>query len=206
VFKRGKWDSQNLTFTDEISSLTLESDLLQISKIIQELKFGLENGWHHIEEIKEKIKERRGPANVRWHLNLMVLAGTISRKTTDQGEIYRHNCSELVLPPVPDSLPKGLYMLGDANLKGYLRNSLGLNEADDQQIGLILNAAFVGEVSSKSQHKARVGRQWLDRFLTGNGPPWLIEVCREYVRDHLYWEDSLTWPECIRPSDIESTE
>lgn len=166
--------------------------------------------WFTLEEIFEDQTDARtafagvSRSHRKWHLDLLVAAGALEyRHNVEDGcDEYTYTAPLSEIIPVPEHLP-GLPEARDfvgRNFKAYLRNALGFgkthgpNTTDDEGvIGQLLANAFglAGQ---------RQGRDLLDRFLQGEGPSWLIELCRRYLRDELAWSDERTWPQAVRPS------
>lgn len=129
---------------------------------------------------------------VKFHFRRLVEAGLLEPVSEEDAYKLISNRKQVGTPPVPAQLPGNrpiLPALGlPATMKIWLKQSLGIAPGDDNTIPRILHAAFVhqapaGETPEKS------GNEFRNRLENGNGPAWLLKVCREYAEKHLKCSD-----------------
>ncbi len=135
---------------------------------------------------------------VRWHFARLVDAGVLSYFPGDDSYLYRHALRKQEIP-APPTLPTGFPGAELGQIKMALRDSLGFgkrfgpNKADnDHAINQILANAFI-EGGDEAD-----GCDFHDRLLDGQGPPWLLELLRQYALDVLDWQEERTWPIWLR--------
>ncbi len=191
VFNDCEWKPEEIRTTGKPDSeQSLRSHL---EKIIGATK----GGWKYLEDIVEILGWKSG---LRWHLDLLCMCNVLEHRSDDLRDKYRVLSTFLETPPTPVQRPDGMYVVGE-RLKGYLRDSLGF-QGNDHAISTIVSAAFIHTNATEHTERQRAGSAFLERFLEGSGPPWLIEVCRGYVRDQLSWREEHTWPLSIRPAQV----
>ena len=151
--------------------------------------------WLYVADVAEGLEVSRKAA--QWHLDVLLLAG-VAEQSTDEAAVpvfrsVHETVRHLPIPPIP---PCDLDILR-GGAKSFLQESLGVPKNNHNQIGLVLDAAFVKEPGSVND-QAKAGRLFLDRFLDGKAAPWLMEVCRDYAVRGLEWGETETWPRPIR--------
>ncbi len=192
---------------DHINCCNKESSNSSLKRYLKTINMHLrsaieEDPWVYSDDLTEEFEISK--KSIQLHLELLISARVVDQKYDNAGQfVYRSISDTINQVPVPDSPPKDLNLIG-TSLKSYLRDTLGVPENDYNQIGLAMNAAFVNECGNLNE-RAKAGRHFLNSFLEGNSPSWLIEICRDYARRGLQWENSGSWPQSIRETDQSPT-
>lgn len=137
---------------------------------------------------------------VRWHFDRLVDAGILIHHVVEQDyQLARKGDFSIDQVPAPPDLPPGFPTNGLEELRSTLRDSFGFgvrygpNTSDNENaIGIRLATAFC---DSTDPH---AGRTLLDRILGGYGPPWLLELLRQYASEQLDWLEERTWPRWLQ--------
>jgi len=182
-------------------------------------------GWASVGEITtcltEEFRKETGidlkkvlqPSAVAVHLEFLCQMGRVERRTSVDGSEYRRrtDASSVRRPMRPVGQKTKLAWLSD-HLPDVLMDSLGFGKKrgpgstdNHNAVGQVLYRAFLANASTplNPSDQAEQGRAFLDAYLNGNAPGWLVEVCREHCRTRLIWTDEATWPKSIRPLDFD---
>jgi hypothetical protein len=148
------------------------------------------------------------------HLEFLCEMGLAeSRISPSGGAVYRilgsQEKSEVPQRPVRPSAGSTCLNWSSDNLSVSLRDSLGFGSrgpgVNDNAIGQILHDAFVGGIEDSSpsaNERAKSGREFLERFRSGDSPAWIQETCRSYCQEVLRWNDERYWPRCINQPSL----
>ncbi|HXU33166.1 MAG TPA: hypothetical protein VN851_21575 [Thermoanaerobaculia bacterium] len=186
-----RWVPNEIRFADQETGCSLGSRLKSLADFVidQEEPFTRDD---ILEEQPDLFPEARtDSAWVQWHFDRLVEAGVISQTTTNVYKALNRRLS-LDQVPAPSTLPTG-FPGGDlGQLKSGVRDSLGFQPGNFNALGQRLSGAFLAGGTPAQ------GTAFLEHLLEGQGPPWLLELLREYATDELEWTEERTWPEWLR--------
>lgn len=145
---------------------------------------------------------------VRVHLDLLRARGRVTARTGGDGEAeYKLVGRARKLADAPRRPATGVINVkwnSDA-LTSLVKDTLGFGKrgprrVNDHQPGRILYEAFLANSASAlpDNEAGKAGREFRNAFLRGDGPPWVLQICREFCRVHLNWKDENNWPQCLR--------
>ena len=191
AFRNWKWDRKQLRLIDEISPAnSMFSKLNNLLRRFPDGVFDLDDlvgaTWCGEVITMEDIDNDW----FRFHLNVLRDAGLIEEESDNC--YFRLDIEFEKTPPIPFELYSDLKLVG-ADSAVFIRDSLGYwqsTNASRDQGADISNGFGLGG--------ATAGRNFRDEFLKGNGPFWLKELCRQYVKHELEWLDKYAWPTSIR--------
>lgn len=140
---------------------------------------------------------------VIWHFERLIAAGLLQNVRGREYRCFRQVRSgdqlDLDLIPPPENVPEGFdYPKRDRNK--VLAASLGLGEVHG--VGRAIGRAFCG--TGDDGMLATEGRRFLARLREGEGPSWLLEICRIYAVNVLHWKSSQALPHWLRSSVVET--
>ncbi|MFM8274624.1 MAG: hypothetical protein ACKODX_20160, partial [Gemmata sp.] len=162
-------------------------------------------------ETDQDLTDKLEPNSVAVHLDFLHRMGLVDVRSDPAGTCYRVRRPAgpaLRRPPRP---PAGVTRLtwGMDRLPAALRDSLGFGQQrgpaaknNDQAVGQLLYNAFLAPPGGPLPAAAAQGSAGRESVLTpfeaGDGPGWIVQLCRAYARDTLGWTDEQTWPVCLR--------
>jgi DNA-binding transcriptional ArsR family regulator len=170
---------------------------------------------HFIALVRKELGENLAgmtPGAVAVHLGFLQEMELVESRSCVGGYEYRTRTPQIHInrPRRPEGDGTRLKW-ASAHLQDELMDSLGFGSRrgpatteNFNAIGRVLYAAFLATIGSPPPmtDQARLGRAFLESFLRGEAPGWVIEVCREFVRTGLAWTDAQTWPRSILGRDI----
>lgn len=196
AYQQNDWNRQELRF-GRGTGTTLEEWL----RLLQNVVRGRKEWFDRADAFDDATWDPAGDpklnadsAWVCWHFDRLVDLEVLEYDEVRKRYRWRRSSSDI--PRAPAHLPAGENWVGP-DPKSYIRDALGFGAAfgpagdNPHAIGQTMEAAF--ELENEEE-----GRQFLERFIAGHAPRWLVEVCREYARSSLEWTDKRTWPLCLR--------
>jgi len=161
--------------------------------------------------LKQMVSADGGPdlnelneAQADKHLQILVEMQLAERHlpAAGGGTMYRYIEEGTSLPPSAKPAYFTDWNLPSDTMLINLTTSLGFPAADANSIGRVLYRAFLkveGAGNPADAEMVRAGKQKiLEPFIRGESSGWIVEICREFAREHLNWKDERTWPAALR--------
>jgi hypothetical protein len=135
---------------------------------------------------------------LRWHFERLVDARILEHALSGEYELVSDEkaIGVLRMPRTFANSESVEKVLDLPTMKNWFKRSLGFYDNDNAR-GILLYDAFVQRGAKTPNDKAREGRKFAELYEHGNGPFWLLKLCRKYAENVLNWRDRRTWPKWL---------